>query len=250
MDEPLILERPDPAILVLRLNRPEVRNAVNPPLRAALRRALEEAAEHPAVSVVILTGGPDIFSAGADLKALNQPGGTVNTGSVEMWTALNSFPKPLIAAVEGHAVGVGCEIALAADMVVAGRNATLRLPEVKRGFLPGAGGTQRMIRAAGKARAMRFVMTAAPIDAATAADWGLLSDLVEPGQALVRAIELAREIASMPSACILAVKRLMVDGPDMPLPQAMVMERAALRELLDSPDRHRLSQGFLDGKSK
>jgi enoyl-CoA hydratase len=250
MDEPLIVERPEPGVVVLQLNRPEVRNAVNPQLRSALRVALTAAAEDPGTLVAILTGGDTVFSSGADLRALNQPGGTVNTGSVEMWAALNGFPKPLIAAVEGHAVGVGCEMVLAADLVVAARTATLRLPEVKRGFLPGAGGTQRLIRAVGKARAMRMVMTAAPISAETADAWGLLSELVEQGQALAQALSLAREIISMPPSCIAAVKSLMVRGPDMPLPEALVMERAALRELLDSPQRHQRSQAFLDGETR
>jgi enoyl-CoA hydratase len=244
----ILVDKQQTGLTILTLNRPEVKNAVNPALRARLAAELKAAEADESVRAVIVAGGA-VFSAGADLRALNAPGGTTATGSVEMWAVFNAFPKPIIAAVEGPAIGVGCEFCLASDMIIASKSASFRLPEVKRGFIPGAGGTQRLIRAVGKYRAMRFILTGEPISAEEAYEWGLLSDLTEPGAALPRARELAATIVDMPESCVEAVKTLLVSGPDRSLPEAMAMERQALLGLLDSPERWRRAQDFLEKKT-
>lgn len=243
----LIVERREPGIHVLTLHRPEVRNALNPPLRFRLAAVLNEAAADPDLRAVVITGGNDFFCSGADLRALNAASGTKNTGSVEMWAALAAVPAPVIAAVEGHAVGVGFELPLACDMIVAGRSAKFRLPEVKRGFIAGGGGLQRLARAAGKARAMKLILSAAPIDAETAERWGVVSDLVEDGQATAAALALAAEIAEHPPHCVAASKAAILEGPDIPLPAALVRDREVMLTMLDSPERRQRSQDFLDG---
>lgn len=239
----------DPAegVRVFTFDRPERRNAFDPPQRARLRRLVEIASADEAVRVVVLAGGPTVFSSGVDLKALNMPGGSVNTGSVEMWQAINACAKPLIAAVEGPAVGLGCELALACDMIVAGQGASFRLAELARGLVPGAGGTQRLVRAVGKFRAMRMVLSAQPISAEEAESWGLLSQRVAAGEALAVALSLAETIAALPPDAIAAAKRLLLTGPDMPLPDALAAERAVLLTLLDSPERYRRAAAFLAG---
>jgi len=254
MSGPVLTETRDPAetgapgIVVLRLNRPEVKNALNMDLRQALADAAGRIAEEEAVRCVVITGGDDVFAAGADIKLLadKDAAGMKALGLHKYWDAITAIPQPVIAAVNGFALGAGCELAMACDMIVAGEDARFGQPEVRLGIMPGAGGTQRLIRAIGKARAMHLALTGEIIDAATADSWGLVSEVVEEGQALPRALEIAQRIAKGPARAHRAIKAALNAGIDMPLDEALAMERASFQALFDTADQSEGMGAFLE----
>ncbi len=185
-------------IAVITLNRPEAMNAMNTPLADAIGAALESAAKDDDVRAIVITGTGRAFCAGADLKEISA-GRTVEPtvrewgfgGLVQHW-----IPKPLIAAVNGFAFGGGCEIVLACDLVVAAQTAKLGLPEAKVGLFAAAGGVVRLQRQVPLKIALQLALTGDPIDAAAAASWGLVNEVVEPERVLPRALELAGRIAA------------------------------------------------------
>jgi enoyl-CoA hydratase/carnithine racemase len=163
-----------------------------------------------------------------------------------VFQVLRDCPKIVIAAVEGYALGGGCELALSCDMIVAGSGAKLGQPEIRVGIMPGAGGTQRLLRTVGKYRAMKLVLTGEPITAPEAFAAGLVSEVVEDGKALDRALELARTVCSMPPLAVRATKEVMRLGEDAPLEAALALERQAFVLLFDSQDQKEGMQGFLE----
>jgi crotonobetainyl-CoA hydratase len=189
----------DGHVAVLTLNRPEALNAVNSALADAVGGCLEDAAADPGVRAIVLTGAGRAFCAGADLKEIaagRRVGPTKHpewgfAGLVRHWVS-----KPLIAAVNGHAMGGGTEIALACDLVIASDQAAFGLPEVKRGLLAAGGGVVRLQRQIPIKLALQMTLTGDPVPAATARDWGLVNDVVPAPEVLPRALELARAIAA------------------------------------------------------
>jgi enoyl-CoA hydratase/carnithine racemase len=194
----VVLYEVDERVAVLTLNRPEALNAVNSALADAVGGYLEEAAADPGVRVIVVTGAGRAFSAGADLKEIAAGRGVGPTAHPE-WgfagLAQHWVGKPVIAAVNGYAMGGGTEIALACDLVVASEEAAFGLPEVKRGLLAAAGGVVRLQRQIPIKLALQMALTGDPVPAAVARDWGLVNDVVPGGQVLPRALELARRIA-------------------------------------------------------
>jgi enoyl-CoA hydratase/carnithine racemase len=144
------------------------------------------------------------------------------------WRAVSDCPKPVIAAVEGFALGGGLELALCADIIVAGEGARLGLPEVKIGILPGGGGTQKLARLVGRQRAMLLLMTGRLFSAGEALSMGVVSEVAPTGEALARALDLAREIASLPPIAIMQIKEIVNAGLNAPLDTALMLERKAL----------------------
>lgn len=254
MSEPVLIESRDPAktgasgIVILRLNRPEVKNALNMELRQALADAAGRIADDDNTRCVVIAGGDDVFAAGADIKLLadKDAAGMRALELHKYWDAVTAIPQPVIAAVNGFALGAGCELAMACDMIIAGRDARFGQPEVRLGIMPGAGGTQRLIRAVGKARAMRLALTGEIIDAPTAEAWGLVSEVVEKGAALPRALEIARRIANGPARAIRAIKKALNTGIDMALNEALAMERASFQALFDTVDQSEGMRAFLE----
>jgi enoyl-CoA hydratase/carnithine racemase len=252
MNAPVLIETRDPdetgapGIVLLRLNRPEVKNALNMELRQALADAARRIADDEAVRCVVITGNDEAFAAGADIRVLadKDAAGVKALGLHKYWDAITAIPQPVIAAVNGFALGAGCELAMACDMIVAGADARFGQPEVRLGIMPGAGGTQRLIRAIGKARAMRLALTGEIIDASTAEAWGLVSEVVDAGQATKRALEIARRIAKGPVRAHRAIKAALNAGMDMPLDEALAMERAGFQALFDTADQ---SEGMFRG---
>ncbi|MGC0103730.1 enoyl-CoA hydratase-related protein, partial [Enterobacter asburiae] len=166
-------------VLQLTLNRPAARNALNNALLTQLAEQLEAAASDIEISVCVIYGSERCFAAGADLNEMAEKDlpATLNDIRPQLWARINAFPKPLIAAVNGFALGAGCELALLCDAIVAGDNARFGLPEITLGIMPGAGGTQRLIRSVGKSLASKMVLTGESISAQQALSAGLVSDV-------------------------------------------------------------------------
>ena len=253
MTESVLTETRDPevtgsaAVVLLTLNRPEAKNALNLELRQALAEAARRLAGDASVRAVVVTGGPEVFAAGADIRLLaDKSAAEVRELALEQyWQAMSALPQPLIAAVNGYALGGGCELALIADLLVAGETAQFGLPEVRLGIMPGAGGTQRLVRALGKARAHRLTLTGEIIDAATAEAWGLTSWRVE-GDALPFALEVAGKLAKGAPLAQAAIKRSIAEAADLPLEEALAVERAAFQKLFDSADQKEGMAAFLE----
>lgn len=199
-------------IAVITLNRPGTLNAVNAALSIAVGEALERAADDPKVRVVVVTGAGSAFCAGADLKEL-AAGRDVHAPDHPEWgfagLVRHWVDKPVIAAVNGFAMGGGTEIALACDLVIAAEDATFGLPEVKRGLLASAGGVVRVQRQVPFKRALQLALTGDGIDARQAEAWGLVNFLAKPGKALTEALDLAGRIAANAPLSVQYTKRVM-----------------------------------------
>jgi enoyl-CoA hydratase/carnithine racemase len=194
----VVLYEVDGHVALLTLNRPQALNAVDSALADAVGACLEDAAADPGVRAMVVTGAGRAFCAGADLREIAAGRGVGPTGHPE-WgfagLAQHWVSKPLIAAVNGYAMGGGTEIALACDLVVASEEAFFGLPEVKRGLLAAAGGVVRLQRQIPIKLALQMALTGDPVPAVMARDWGLVNDVVPAGQVLPRALELAKQIA-------------------------------------------------------
>ena len=197
----------DGGILVLTMNRPGVRNAMNPEIRELMSDALRAADDDPSVRVVILTGAGTVFSAGMDLKAFAKGG---NFGSLT-WFHEHGISKPSIAALNGSAVAGGFELALACDLIVASRDAKVGIPEVKRGLYAAGGGTTLAARIP-LAAALELGLTGEPVPVARAAQWGLVNQVVPAGEVLAAAIALAEKIAANAPLAVAMTKKLMREG--------------------------------------
>ena len=246
--EPLLVERPSDAIVVFRLNRPQVRNALSLPLRARLADEITRHAADEKVRCLILTGSDTVFAAGADIGEMAEasPIEIMARNVQKYWRTIMDCPKPLIVAIEGFALGGGLELALCADIIVAGEGARLGLPEVKLGILAGGGGTQKLARLVGAKRAMLLLMTGKMFSAAEALSMGVISEMAPTGQALARAIEIAREIAAMPPIAVMQIKEIVNAGLNAPLEPALMLERKALLLLFATSDQKEGMRAFLE----
>ncbi|MGY4526793.1 enoyl-CoA hydratase [Pseudomonas sp. TE21394] len=235
----------------VRINRPEARNALNTSVRRSLAEHFQVLARHTRVRAIVLSGGDECFVAGADIRefAAARPVEMYLRHTELLWGAISSCPKPIIAAVNGFALGGGCELAMHCDMIIAGESARFGQPEVKLGLMPGAGGTQRLIRAVGKFQAMRIALTGCLIKAPEALSIGLVSEVVSDDQTLHRAHELAAEIAALPPLAVAQIKEVMLTGADLPLEAALALERKAFQLLFDSHDQKEGAAAFLEKRA-
>ncbi|NDY90339.1 enoyl-CoA hydratase-related protein [Ideonella livida] len=235
----LQIEHPSPGVRLIRLHRPEVLNALNLTLRHALAQAFLDADADDSVRAVVLAGSPRAFCAGADLTEYRDatPGGIAARGMGRLWDAIAQCRKPVIAAVRGHALGGGCELALHADLIVAAESARLGQPEVLIGLMPGGGATQRLTRAIGKYQAMRLLLTGAPIGGLEALALGLVSECLPDAEVEPRALALATQFATGPQAALRAIKEAVLHAHQAPLQQGLEFERKAFALLFDHPDK-------------
>ena len=235
----LLIERPSNDIVVFRINRPQVRNALNLEVRTRLADEITRYGADPDIRCLIITGSDTAFAAGADIGEMAEAGPVeVMARNVQQyWRAIMNCPKPLIAAVEGFTLGGGLELALCADIIVAGEGARLGLPEVKLGILPGGGGTQKLARLVGSKRAMLLLMTGRMFSAAEALSMGVISEVAATGQALPRAIEIASEIAAMAPIAVMQIKEIVNAGLNAPLDTALMLERKAFQLLFATRDQ-------------
>ena len=246
--DPLLVEYPSDDIVVFRLNRPQVRNALNLFVRQRLSAEVARHAADPAIRCLIITGSDTVFAAGADITEMAKAGPmeAMARNVQQYWRVLMECPKPLIAAVEGFALGGGLEMALCADIIVAGEGAKLGLPEVKIGILPGGGGTQKLTRLVGRQRAMLLLMTGRMFGAAEALAMGVASEVAPAGGALARALEIAREIAAMPPVSIKQIKEIVNAGLNAPLETALMLERKAFELQFATQDQKEGMQAFME----
>jgi enoyl-CoA hydratase len=244
----VILEQPAPGVALLRINRPEARNALNMEVRQQLATHFATLGEDAITRCIILTGGDKVFAAGADIRDM------VERTAVEMyvrrserlWQPIVACPKPVIAAVNGYALGGGCELAMHADIIVAGEGASFGQPEVRVGIMPGAGGTQRLTRAVGKYKAMKMLLTGEPVTARDALAMGLVSEMVADGEVLARALAIASTIAALPPLAVMQIKEAVLAGEDSSLEAGLMLERKAFQLLFSSSDQKEGMRAFLE----
>ena len=244
----VLCRREADGVAVVTIDRPERRNALNLELKRRIADEVAALAADDTVRVIVLTGSGGYFVAGSDITemATMTPTQHVAWATDYVFNVMRHCPKPLIAAIEGYALGGGCELALTCDMIIAGKSTKLGQPEIRVGIMPGAGGTQRLIRTIGKYRAAKMVLTGEAISAPDALAMGLLSEVVDDGKALSRSMEIAHTVAEMPSLAVRAIKEVMQLGPDVPLETALALERKAFVMLFDSSDQKEGMSAFLE----
>ncbi|RZL85603.1 MAG: enoyl-CoA hydratase [Variovorax sp.] len=236
----LLLEtRPHDGVVRLQLNRPDVLNALNLALRRELAAAMTRLDADDSVRAIVLGGSDRAFCAGADLNEYVDatPTEIIGRDMDRLWDAVAGCRKPVIAAVRGHALGGGCELAMHADLIVAGESARFGQPEVQIGLMPGGGATQRLTRAVGKFRTMKLLLTGAPIGAAEALRIGLATEMVADGEVEVRALALAQEIAALPELAVRFIKRAVLDCEESALTQGLSMERRSFQLLFATAEK-------------
>jgi enoyl-CoA hydratase len=244
----LLISDPKPFVRLLTIHRPEVRNALSNDVLDRIATALEAARDDDAVRAVVLTGGEKFFAAGADLRELSQrnPVTGLTDSRPRHWERIRKFPKPLIAAVNGFALGGGCELSLHCDIIIAGAGARFGQPEVNLGIIPGAGGTQRLTRIAGQQIAMKLCLSGEIIDAAEANAVGLVAEVVPDDQTLPRAIALAETIASRAPVAVRLAKEAVLNALDLPLEAGLQFERKAFSVVLATQDFKEGTSAFLE----
>ena len=238
-------------VLLISLNRPEARNALNNATLTELADLLEGVAGNPDIAACVITGNNRFFAAGADLREMAEKdlAATLNDLRPQLWARINAFPKPFIAAVNGYALGAGCELALLCDLLVAGDNARFGLPEITLGIMPGAGGTQRLIRSVGKAVASRMILTGESITADEALRSGLVSDVFPVELCVEYALDIARRIARHSPLALQAAKQALKQSQEVPLQAGLSQERQLFSLLAATEDRREGINAFLEKRS-
>jgi enoyl-CoA hydratase/carnithine racemase len=233
----------------IRLDRPKM-NAINDELYRGVRATAQAAAADPDVRAVVLYGGERVFAAGADIKAMSG----LTKESMVAWgreltnafTQVQRIPKPVIAAITGYALGGGYELALCADFRVLGASAKIGQPEILLGVIPGAGGTQRLARLVGPAKAKDLVFTGRHVGAEEALDIGLADAVVPDDEVYATALAMAKKFAAGPPLALAAAKRAIDEGLDMPLSQGLALESELFAELFDTEDQKNGMASFIE----
>jgi len=247
-EQDVILEFPEAHIAVVRINRPKAYNALNLNARTLIAEKFNDLKTREDIRAVIITGNEKAFAAGADLKEMSALSAIdyYKAHIERLYNAFADYPRPVIAAVNGFALGGGMELAMISDIIIAGKGAKFGQPEVKVGVMPGAGGTQRLVRAVGKYNAMRLCLTGMMISADEAKDMGLVCEVLEDDKVMARAMEMARELAALPPLGLEHIKYAILHGPDMSLESALGLERKSMQVLLSSDDRTEATAAFLE----
>jgi len=240
-----------PGVAVITIDRPARRNALNLEVKRLLTDFVLQLGADDGVKVIVLTGAGSYFVAGTDIDEMLDMTPTSHTlnATDQVFTTLRHSTKPLIAAVEGYALGGGCELALACDLIVAAEGARFGQPEIRVGIMPGAGGTQRLLRTIGKYQALRMMLTGEAVTATQAFACGMVSELCPDGEALNRALALAATIAAMPPLAVRAIREVVQQGQDAPLESALLLERKAFQLLFDTQDQQEGMRAFLEKRA-
>lgn len=239
---------PGDGYAVITLNRPSVLNALNQATMDEMVQALESAERDADVRCAVITGAGRAFAAGADIKEMAEASAPEMLAGYrfQQWERIRKITIPLIAAVNGMAFGGGCELAMLCDMIVAAETAQFGQPEINLGIMPGAGGTQRLTRAIGKARAMELVLTGRPVSARQAEAFGLVTRVVPAEAVLDEAVALAKEIASKPPVAVRLAKESILKAFDTTIESGLDYERRAFYLLFATEDRTEGINAFLE----
>ena len=245
--KPVRVDR-DGAVGIVTLDRPEKRNALDLAMRGAIADAVTTLDRDEAIHAIVITGGATVFAAGADLNLLVDKGAqqVADIDLGQYWGPVARCGKTIIAAVSGFALGAGCELAMMCDFIVADPGARFGQPELAVGIMPGAGGSQRLLRAVGRPVAAMLLLTGEQLTAERAFQLGLVAELAGEGQALERALALARKAARMPPKAVAATRRMLRQGPDLPLDAALALENREFLLLFDTADKTEGMRAFLD----
>ena len=242
------IDAPADGVRRITLNRPEARNALTTTMLGEIAAALAAFAEEEEVRAVVLTGGEKVFAAGADLREMAEKTvvEVLQDARQSHWQAISRFPKPLLAAVNGYALGGGCELAMHADIVIAGKGARFGQPEVNLGIIPGAGGTQRLTQLVGKSLAMKLVLSGEFLSGEEALRAGLAAELTEDAETIPRAVELAARIAEKPPLAVRLAKEAVRQASEAHLTQGLAFERKAFTILFATEDRREGIAAFFE----
>jgi enoyl-CoA hydratase/carnithine racemase len=238
----------DGNVALLRLNRPEARNALSPKLMEQLAGELERLDPEPEVRCIVIAGSEKVFAAGADIKAMSERSfaEALRHPAASFWRRLAAIKTPTIAAVSGYALGGGCELALACDMIVASDTAIFGQPEIELGIIPGGGGTQRLARVLGKQRTMQLILTGERFDAAAALELGLVNEVVQGGGWLEEAMALARTVAERPPIAVRLAKQAVLVAEETALSPGIENERRLYELAMATEDRVEGMTAFLE----
>ncbi|KAF9017532.1 ClpP/crotonase [Hymenopellis radicata] len=237
--ENIIAARPVPGVALITLNRPKALNALSSPLFLELNDAMKEADSDNSVGAIVLTGSEKAFAAGADIKEMKDKecaSDVYKNNFLENWSLMSKLRKPVIAAVSGFALGGGCELALMCDIILASKTAKFGQPEINLGVIPGGGGSQRLARAVGKSRAMEMVLTGRNVSAEEAAQWGMISRVVE-GDVVQEALDMAKLIASKGQISVQAGKEVVNAAYELTLAEGLRFERRTFHGLFATKDQ-------------
>jgi enoyl-CoA hydratase/carnithine racemase len=246
--EPVEVSVEEQGIALLRLNRPEVRNALSPEVMERLASELERIDPDPELRCVVIAGSEKVFAAGADIRSMAERtlAEALYHPAAGFWKRLAAVKTPMIAAVSGFALGGGCELALACDMIVASDTARFGQPEITLGIIPGGGGTQRLARTIGKQRTMELALTGRLIAAETAHEWGLVNMVVEDGRWLEEALELARRVAAQAPIASRLAKQAVLAAEETALSAGLDQERRLFEIAMATEDRVEGMNAFLE----
>ncbi len=241
----------DGAVALIRLNRPKELNALNLKLMGELRDALKALDKDDGVRVIVLTGNERAFAAGADIKEMAGKSAIdmLKTDQFSTWDQIKKTKKPIIAAVSGFALGGGCELTMTCDMIVASETAQFGQPEIKIGVMPGAGGTQRLTRAVGKARAMEMVLTGNFISADEAKAAGLVNKVVPVEIYLAETVALAKQIATKSPLAVQLAKESVLQAFSGTLEEGLAFERKNFYLLFASEDQKEGMSAFVEKRA-
>ncbi|PSS18740.1 hypothetical protein M430DRAFT_42383 [Amorphotheca resinae ATCC 22711] len=243
---------PRPGVGQITLNRPKALNALSTPLITELNQALAAYDAAPEIRAIVLTGSQKAFAAGADIKEMAPLtfSKAYTTSFIESWSAFTtSVKKPIIAAVSGHALGGGCELALMCDILYCTENANFGQPEIKLGTIPGAGGSQRLTRAIGKSRAMELILTGKNFSGKEAVEWGVAARAFGSWEELIEgSLKTAEAIAAHSKVAVMAAKEVVNKSQDLPLRDGVEYERRVFHSLFGSEDQKIGMKAFAEKK--
>jgi enoyl-CoA hydratase len=247
----LVERQPEQRTALVRLNRPKQLNALNGAVMDALCVALEELDRDDEVRAIVVSGNERAFAAGADIgeMARASPVDMLLTNRIGQWDRIRKITKPVVAAVNGWALGGGCELAMALDLIVAGEGAKFGQPEINIGVIPGAGGTQRLTRAIGKSKAMRMILTGEPITAAEAERAGLVAVVTQDELVVEDALALAAKVAEKSPIALRLAKEAVNAAYEMSLTEGLAHERRLFYLLFASEDQKEGMAAFLEKRA-
>lgn len=248
MPEMIEISTEEGGVGLIRLNRPQQLNALCDALMAEMGDALAAFDADAAVGAIVITGSEKAFAAGADIKEMKDRGfpATYAQDFIVPWERILTVKKPVIAAVSGFALGGGCELAMMCDLIIASETAKFGQPEINLGIIPGAGGTQRLTRAVGKAKAMDLILTGRMMDAAEAERSGLVARVVPADRLMEEALAAARKIAGLSSVAVAMAKEAVNVAHESTLREGVRFERRLFLSLFGTPDQREGMAAFAE----